>query len=68
MAKYKWLGDEPASVDVGGRLVQVQPGGIVEFPADWPHYIQTGEHGEPALFDAVEAVKPATKTTKNEEK
>lgn len=67
MAKYKWLGDEPASVDIGGRLVQVQPGGVLEFPADWPNYIQTGEHGEPALFDAVELGSKKT-TAKSEEK
>lgn len=68
MAKYKWLGEEPASVDVGGRLMQVAPGGIVEFPADWPNYIQTGEHGEPPLFEIVEAGGTKKTSAKSEEK
>lgn len=50
MAKFKYVGDDVVWIDLAGRLVKAEPGDVVEFPADWPCYVQTGEQGEPALF------------------
>ncbi len=52
MTKYRYLADAPARVDVGGRAVYVETGDVVDI-ADDGRYVQTGETGEPALFELV---------------
>lgn len=39
------------------RAPRVEPGEIAEFPDDYPCYVQTGETGEPALWEAVTPLK-----------
>lgn len=61
MAKYRNVTDHTLVVDIGhGRFASVDPGEIVTIPDNPDRYVQTGETGEPALFEAV-----ATTTTKS---
>ena len=59
MAKFKYVGDDVVWIDLAGRLVKAEPGDVVEFPADWPGYVQTGEQGETPLFAPI-TTKAAT--------
>lgn len=60
MAKFRNISGETRWVDLGGgRFPKVEDGDIVDFPDDYPCYIQTGETGETALWEPV-----ATPTTK----
>lgn len=64
MAKFKSLASETVWVDVAGRLTQVEPGAVLDVPAEADVYVQTGETGEDPLFSpVVEAVKKTGKTT-----
>ena len=58
MARYKSLAAEDLWVDVAGHLHRVAPGEVVDIPDT--QYVQTGEHGEPPLFEKV-ATKSASK-------
>lgn len=59
MARYKSVADADLWVDIGGRLRKVAPGEVVDIPDS--QYVQTGEHGEPPLFEKVAAAKTASK-------
>lgn len=52
MTKYRYIADAPVRVDVGGRAVYVETGDVVDI-ADDGRYVQTGDTGEPALFELV---------------
>ena len=54
MAKFRNISGEARWVDLGnGRLPKVEDGDVIDFPDEYPHYIQTGETGEPPLWEAV---------------
>lgn len=63
MAKFKSLAQETLWVDLGGRLTPVEPGDVIDIPADLDVYVQVGDHGETPLF---EAVAPAPSKSKKD--
>lgn len=67
MAKYRNISGETRWVDLGnGQFPKVADGEIVDFPENYPCYIQTGETGEPPLWEPVTA--PTTKKSAPAEK
>lgn len=70
MAKYRNITHETLAVDLGQfGLVTVEPEGVFEVSASYPNYIQTGETGEPALFELVDTTtkKAAAAPAKKED-
>lgn len=66
MPKYRNITPDTLWVDLGGRFPKVGPGEICEFPDDYPCYVQTGETGEPPIWELVTA--PTTKKSAPAEK
>jgi hypothetical protein len=65
--KYRNVSGETLWVDLGnGRFPKVEPGDILEIPAS-DRYVQTGEHGETPIWEAV-APPATTKKTAPAEK
>ena len=61
MSKFRNVSGRDLFVHLGdGRIPLVEADAVVEFPDDWPFYIQTGETGEEALFESVGAPAEAT--------
>lgn len=69
MARYKSLAPDVRYVDLGGRSIVVRPGDIVDFGDHPAVYVQVGDHGEPALWEAApdKTTKKTTSIIKGEE-
>ena len=63
--KYRNISGETMYVPVL-RPARVGDGEIADFPDDYPCYVQTGETGEPALWELIKP--PTTKKTATAEK
>ena len=67
MPKFRNISGDDRFVDTPGRgLVLVEADAIVDIPEDPDRYIQVGDQGEPALFEAVEPAKSTTSPEKGE--
>lgn len=67
MREFRNISGQTLFVDLGGsRSVEVEPDAVVQTSDDDERYWQTGETGEPAIWEVV--VKKSSKTpAKNEE-
>lgn len=65
MAKYRNITPDTLWTDLGVRIARTGPGEICEFPDDYPCYIQTGETGEPPIWEPV-ATTPIKKSASAE--
>lgn len=68
MAKYRNITKTTLWVDLGnGQFPKVEPGEIVDIP-DSDRYVQTGETGEDAMWEAVASASTAKKSATAAEK
>ncbi len=59
MARYRNITGEDRWVPIRGTLVHVEVDGVIEFPDDWPHIIQTADVvGDAALYEVVDTPAP----------